>query len=193
MKTTLSQSFTPTHSSLRSAGVDRLRFLLKGWSVKVLSLLLVMMVGGMSWGQTVVAIGGGASVTCPATPTATYTTPPTGVTFSNWSRGSGVTCSSASTALSGSAFNSPSASAALTANKYYSVTITAGASYTFNLSSIVWSTAVSSGSCNFDVQYSNNGGAVTSFGTQGSNTSSNTFTGSVNVAAGTSLVLYLIP
>ncbi|MSU59941.1 MAG: hypothetical protein EXS35_17530 [Pedosphaera sp.] len=36
---------------------------------------------------TVVTVGGGASVTCPATPTATYTTPPTGVTFANWARG----------------------------------------------------------------------------------------------------------
>ena len=51
MKTTLSQSFTPTHSSLRSAGVDRLRFMLQGWSVKVLSLLLVVMVGGNVMGQ----------------------------------------------------------------------------------------------------------------------------------------------
>jgi autotransporter-associated beta strand protein len=51
MKSPLSQSFLPAHSSLRSVGVDRFRLLLNGWGVKVLSLMLVVMVGGESWGQ----------------------------------------------------------------------------------------------------------------------------------------------
>lgn len=52
MKSPLSQSFLPAHSSLRFVGVDRFCLLLNGWGLKVLSLLLVVMVGGMSWGQT---------------------------------------------------------------------------------------------------------------------------------------------
>ena len=46
MKSQLGQSFTSTISSLSSVGVDRFRLLLKGWGVKVLSLLVVVMVGG---------------------------------------------------------------------------------------------------------------------------------------------------
>ncbi|MFP5041802.1 autotransporter-associated beta strand repeat-containing protein [Parasediminibacterium sp. JCM 36343] len=163
--------------------------------LKTLLLVLVLIgVGVKGWGQTTVTIGGGATVTCPATPTATWTTPPTGVTFSNWSRGSGVTCASAGTALSGSVFNTASAAAAYTANTYFSFTITADATHTFTLNSFVWSTAVSSGSCNFTVQYINNGGSLTTFGTAGqTSTSSNTFSGSVTVAAGTSIVVYAIP
>ena len=53
MKTTFNSSFTKPAFSLSFIGVDRFRLLFKGWSVKVLSLLLVVMVGGMSWGQTV--------------------------------------------------------------------------------------------------------------------------------------------
>lgn len=161
--------------------------------LRVLLVAIVLIVGNKCLGQTTVTVGGGASVTCPATPTATWTTPPVGVTFSNWSRGSGVNCATASTALSGSGFNTASAAASFTANKYYSVTITADAVTTFTLSSITWLTAVSSGGCNFDVQYSNNGGAVTSFGVSGNSTTTNTFNGSVSVSAGTSIVLYLIP
>jgi predicted RNA-binding protein with TRAM domain len=52
MKTTFNSSFTKPAFSLSFIGVDRFRFLLKGWGLKVLSLLLVVMVGGKSWGQT---------------------------------------------------------------------------------------------------------------------------------------------
>ena len=154
------------------------------------------------WGQTTVTVGGGATITCPATPgPATWTTAPTGVTFSNWSRGSGVTCASASNGLSGSNFHSATAAAGYTANCYYSVTITADATHTFTLNSLAWMTVLSgsTNSCSFTVEYSNNGGAVTTFGTTGqtitSSGATNTFTynGTVTVAAGTSLVLYLIP
>ena len=150
---------------------------------KSLSILLfVLLVSGKSWGQTTVTIGGGASITCPAIPTATWTTPPTGVSFSNWSRGGGVTCGTSSSALSGSGFNTASASASYSANKYYSFTITADATHSFTLNSFVWNTAVSSGTANFTVQYSNNGGALTTFGTAAqTSTSSNTFSGSVSI------------
>ncbi len=162
--------------------------------ISALLLMLLLLSSSLSFGQTTVTVGGGATVTGSATPTATYTTPPSGVSFSNWSRGSGVTWASASAALSGSGFSSTSASAAFAANKYYSVTITADATHSFTLNSVVWSTNVSSGVCSFDVQYSNNGGPVTAFGTAGqTSASSNTFSGSVIVTANTSIVLYLIP
>lgn len=155
---------------------------------------MIFCINARSIAQTVVTIGGGASITCPATPTATWTTPPTGVTFSNWSRGSGVTCGTASNGLSGSGFNTADASASYTANKYYSVTITADATHTFVLNQVVWSTAISSGGANFTVQYKNNGGSLTTLGSPAqTSTSSNTFSGSVTVAAGTSIILYLIP
>lgn len=155
-------------------------------------LLVVLVTCQMALAQTVVTVGGGATVTCPAVPTATWTTPPTGATFSNWSRGSGVTCASANNGLAGSSLNSADGNAAFTANKYFSVTITAGPTNTFILSSIVWNTAVSGGTPDFDVMYSNNGGAVTAFGGTGTSTTSNTFTGSVTIAPNTSIVLYLL-
>ncbi|MEC4005923.1 hypothetical protein OX283_014735, partial [Flavobacterium sp. SUN052] len=165
--------------------------------VATLGLVLTLLISSNSFGQTVVTVGGGVGITCPTTPTATWTTPPTGVTFSNWSRGSGVTCASASNGLSGSTFSSTSAAASVTANKFYSVTITANATTNVNLSNIVWNTVISSGTCTFAVMYSNNGGAITQFGTNGANTSAatttNTFTDSVNIAAGTSLILYMVP
>ena len=143
--------------------------------------------------QTVVTIGGGASGTCPFTPTATWTTPPTGCSFSNWSRGSGVTCSSAAAGLNGSGFTATSANQAYTNNEYYSVTISASAGYTVILNGITWATSVSSGTANFDIQYSNNGGAVSSFGASGTSQSSNSYTGTVTIAGGTSCVLYFLP
>lgn len=54
MKTTFNSSFTNPSFSLSFIGVDRFRLLLKGCGLKVLSLLLVVMVGGMSWGQTTI-------------------------------------------------------------------------------------------------------------------------------------------
>ena len=151
--------------------------------------------------QTVVTVGGGASVTCPATPTATWTTPPSGLTFSNWSRGSGVTCGTAANALNGSGFNTASAAASFTANKFYSMTITANSTTNFTLNGVSWITQLSgsTNSCNFTVQYVNNGGALTTLGTAGQSITSSgaqttfNFTGSVSVAAGTSIVIYLIP
>ncbi len=144
--------------------------------------------------QTTVTIGGGSSGVCPFTPTATWATPPSGISFSNWSRGSGVSCASFSNALSGSGFNTANANASYSANKYYSVTITADASHTFTLNSITWLTGTSSGGCSFDIFYSNNGGIITSFGAMAqTNTTSNIFNGSVTVASGTSIQIYLVP
>ena len=163
--------------------------------MKLKLLLVTLLITAFSWGQTTtVTIGGGATVICPATPTATWTTAPTGITISNWSRGSGVTCASATNGLSGSGFNTASYSASYTGNIYYSFTITADATHSYTLDNFVWKTALSSGGANFTVEYSNNGGALTTYGTTAqTGTTTNTFTGSVTIAAGTSLVVYAIP
>ncbi len=68
-------------------------------------LVFVGLIGVEGLGQTTVTIGGGATITCPAAPTATYTTPPTGVSFSNWSRGSGNRCSAVSIGMSVKGFD----------------------------------------------------------------------------------------
>jgi hypothetical protein len=161
---------------------------------------LVFLCGRLS-AQTTVTVGGGTSITCPATPTAVWTTPPEGITFTNWERGSGVNCATASNALNGSGFNSASADAGFAANAYYSVTISADVLHSFTLNSLTWITQLSgsANSCNFTVKTKNNGGSPAVFGTSGQSVTASgtqttfTFSGSVTVAAGTSLVLYLIP
>ena len=160
---------------------------------KKLLLGVFVVLGSIGAKAQIITVGGGGSITCPATPTATWSTPLTGITFSNWSRGSGVTCVSAGDGIAGSGFNTADAATSFAANKYFSVTISTDATKSFVLTSLTWLTTISSGGANFNVQYSNNGGPVTAFGTTGTSTTSNTFTGSVTVAAGTSIVLYLIP
>jgi len=61
----------------------------------------------LGW-ATVVTVGGGASVTCPAVPTATYTTPPTGVSFGN-GQGAAVLLAPVLPTDSGSGFNTADA------------------------------------------------------------------------------------
>ena len=170
--------------------------------IRKLLVAIALFVGSLcSYAQTTVTVGGGASGTCAFLPTATWTTPPTGVSFSNWSRGSGVTCGSAANGLSGSGFNTASAAASFSANAFYSVTITADASTAFTLNSLSWITQLSgtANSCNFTLQYRNNGGALTTFGAASqaiiSSGAQNTFAynGSVTVAPGTSIILYLTP
>jgi hypothetical protein len=147
-----------------------------------------------TFSQTTVTIGGGATISCPAVPTATWTTPPSGVTISNWSRGSGVTCVSAANGLSGSAFNSGNLTSARSNSKFFSATISTNSTTTVTLNSLVWNTTVSSGACNFTVGYINNGGTFTTFGTTAqTNLTSNTFSGSVTISPSTSLILYLFP
>jgi hypothetical protein len=53
MKSPLNPSFSNPIFPQRSAGVDRFRLMLKGWGLKVFSLLLVVMVGGSLMGATV--------------------------------------------------------------------------------------------------------------------------------------------
>ncbi|HVM59820.1 MAG TPA: HYR domain-containing protein [Verrucomicrobiae bacterium] len=146
---------------------------------------------------TVVTVGGGATVTCPAVPTATYTTPPTGVSFGNWSRGSGVSCASANDGINGRGFNVAGAATAYSSSKYYKITITADSTHSFTLSSVTWLATISSGSGTLTVYTSNNGGAATIFGSPATSVNgssiSATFNGNVVVAPGTSVDVYFIP
>lgn len=161
---------------------------------KLAALTAILTTTIFSYAQTVVTVGGGASISCPAVPTATWTTPPSGVTISNWSRGSGVTCASANNGIAGSGFQSGTFNSNFTSNKFFTATITTNSTTSVNLTSVVWVTTLSSGSCTFTVGYRNNSGAFTTFGTTNqTSTSTNTFTGSVTIAPNTSLVLYLIP
>lgn len=143
-----------------------------------------------SWAQTTVSIGG------LDTSTTTYSPSVTGATFSNASRGSGVGSASASGSMSGNGFNTASPEASYTAAKYYTFNITAASTHNVTLTSFTWLTTLSgtaSGTA-FTIKYINNNGTLTNFGTASqSNSSTNTFTGSVVIAAGTTLRLYLIP
>lgn len=159
---------------------------------KIFTLFLTLFIT-KSFAQTVVTIGGGASISCPNVPTATWTTPPSGVSFSNWSRGSGVTCVSASDGLSGSGFNTASFNASFTANKFFQFTLTNNSTTTTTVSNFLWLTSVSSGGCNFTLAYQNNGGTLTQFGVTGNHPTNNTFSGSLTINPGTSCVFYLIP
>ena len=141
----------------------------------VLTFFLLLFVSYYTIAQSSVVVGGGGAITCPAVPTATWTTPPPGISFSNWTRGSGVTCVSANNAISGSGFGGATAAASLAANAYYNISISSDATHTFTLQSLLWLTSVSNNSdCNFSVYYSLNGGPITAFGATGNNTTSNT-------------------
>ncbi|MBK9223771.1 MAG: hypothetical protein IPO23_02285 [Flavobacterium sp.] len=63
------------------------------WVFAVLTLFFLSI--QTSFGQTTVTLGGLLGGTCPFNPTATWTTPPAGLTFSNVTRGAGVTWCSA--------------------------------------------------------------------------------------------------
>lgn len=159
---------------------------------KILFFISILLVN-TTFAQTV-TIGGGASITCPATPTATFTPAVTGVTFSNWSRGSGVTCASANNGLNGAGFNTANVDASFAANKYYAITITS-TTHKFEISSIMWNVQVSNttGSPAFGIKYSVNGAPAANLGSAGTSTTSNAYSGSVSVGYGENVVIYFIP
>ena len=113
-------------------------------------------------GQTAVSYTAMTTITCPSTPVATISPAVTGLTFSQISRGSGVTCGAASGCISGSGFNGTLA-ADITASKWYTFSITSDASVSFTLSSLSIVSRVSSatGSPNVSVQYSIGGSSPT--------------------------------
>ena len=152
MKSPLSPSFLPAHTSLRSVGVDRFRLLLKGWSLKVLSLLVVVMVGGNVVGQvaswaltsatttaTTVTSNATASAVTVSSGTIAYQASPSNINVSSWST---------STSFS-------------TAGKYWQVTITPNANFQISVSGFSFDAGrTSAGPAKVDVQYSLDGFAT---------------------------------
>ncbi|MBK8365259.1 MAG: hypothetical protein IPL24_16780 [Bacteroidetes bacterium] len=76
------------------------------------------------------------------------------------SRGPGVGCSSASTGISGNAFNVTGSAAAVTGNKYYTFSITANATTNFTLSKVTIVSQVSANTITGEVQYRIDAGAL---------------------------------
>ncbi|MDI1315967.1 T9SS sorting signal type C domain-containing protein [Flavobacterium sp.] len=166
--------------------------------VTTLGLVLTLLISSNSYGQTTVTASGMTN-TCPAAPTTTWATPPTGLTFSNITKGAGVSCSTLTTGISGTGFNGTLA-ANITASAWYSFTITSDASTAFTLNNLNIISQVSSatGSPNVSVQYSTNGGTTkTVVGSYTPTTTSTTYTitpgSAISVPASTSLIIYIIP
>ena len=151
------------------------------------------------WGQTTVTLGGLAGGTCPFTPTATWTTPPTGLTFSNITRGSGVTCGTVAGAITGTGFTGTLANN-ITNSKWYTFSITSSSAVTFTLSqlNIISRVSTATGSPNISVQYSIGGSTpatvIGSFTPTGLAVTY-TFTPATPISVGASQVLniYIIP
>ncbi len=169
-------------------------------NVVFLSLLLFVLIGapGRGWGQTTVSYTGMGSITCPAAPTATISPAVPGLTFSQISRGSGVTCGTASTGISGSGFNVTLASA-LSGSKWYTYSISSDASVTFTVSSIsvVSQVSAATGSPSVDVQYSIGAGSKTSLGSFTPTTTSTAYTitpGSpISVGVSQTINIFIVP
>jgi hypothetical protein len=167
--------------------------------LKVVMMVMVILGSGMKgWGQTTVTYSALPAVTCPAAPIGTISTPPSGVTFSQMSRGSGVTCVSTLGSMSGSAFNTATLAASITGSRWYTYSITSDAStpFTLNSLSIVSRVSTASAGANVSVQYSIGASPLTVIGSFTPTTSAATysFTG-LTIAVGASQVLniFIIP
>ena len=152
-----------------------------------------------SWGQVAVSYTAFTTVTCPSTPSATISAAPSGLSFSQMSRGSGVACATAGGSINGSGFNGTLA-ANITANKWYTFTITSDASKAFTLNSLSIVSRVSSatGSPNVSVQYSIGGAAPTTvIGSYTPTTTATAYTitpgSAISVGASQVLRIYIIP
>jgi Carboxypeptidase regulatory-like domain len=157
-----------------------------------------LFISAITFGATAtVSYTGMTSVTCPAVPVATVAPAVTGLTFTQLSRGSGVTCASATTGISGSGFNVPLATA-ITGSKWYAFSITSDALTTFTVDALSIVSQISSvtGTPSVSVQYSIGGASPTT--TIGSFTPTTTstvfpFTTSVAVGASQTITIYVIP
>jgi autotransporter-associated beta strand protein len=147
MKTIFSSSFTNPAFSLSFIGVDRFRLMLKGWSLKLLSLLLVVMVGGEVVGQVLLSEGFESGL-----PTA-YSS------ITTYSLGSGTWTGQASGVIRGtSGVNSGSYSLQLksqTGSQVTSPNIAVG-----GVSVVTFYGAVSSGTGSVQVNFSTDAGAT---------------------------------
>lgn len=149
------------------------------------------------FGQTTVSYTGMGSVTCPASPVATISPAVPGLTFSQLSRGSGVTCGSATTGINGSGFNTNLATA-ISSSKWYVFSITADASTPFTVSalSIVSQVSNAGGSPNVSVQYAISGATPTTVigaFTPTTTSAAYPFTTSISVGAGQTITFFVIP
>ena len=106
-------------------------------------------------GPTAVSFTAMTTINCPAEPIATISPSVSGLTFSQISRGSGVTCATAGGSISGTGFNGNLATN-IAGSKWYVFSITSDASTTFTVSSVSVVSRVSNagGSPNDSVQYS---------------------------------------
>jgi len=163
-----------------------------------MALALFCLFSSIAWGQTTVTYTAMTNVACPAEPIATISAPPTGVVFSQISRGSGVTCSTASGSISGSAFNG-NLTTNITAQKWYTYSITnnAAAAFVLNNIKVVSRVSSASGSPKVSVQYSINGGAKTALGeftpTAGAAPYTITPSAALTVAPNQVVNIYIIP
>lgn len=168
--------------------------------MKRVLLLILGVVAGLStiFAQTTVIYTGMGTVTCPTAPTATIAPAVTGLTFTQMSRGTGVTCASAGTGISGSGFNVTLANA-ITNSKWYTLNITADGvtNFTVDAFSIVSQVSTALAGNSVDVQYSINGGAKTSVGSFTPTTTSTAYpitpSSAISVTAGQTLNIFFIP
>ena len=166
--------------------------------VKTLLAFTLLLSTADSIAQTTVTYSAMTTIVCPSTPVATISTPPSGLIFSQFSRGTGVTCATAAGSISGSGFNGTSATN-VSASKWYTFSITSDAttSFTLNSLSIVSRVSAATGSPNVSVQYSIGAGAKIAIGSYIPTTGAATYviTPAVAIAVGANQVLnvFIIP
>ncbi len=148
---------------------------------------------------TAVSYTGMTSISCPAEPVATIAPAVPGLTFSQLSRGSGVTCASNSTGISGAGFNGDLATN-VAATKWYKLSITSDAATAFTVDalSIVSSVSSTVAANRINVQYSIGSGPMTSVGEfMPSGTTATAYpivpSSSVGAGPGQTLNLFFIP
>jgi hypothetical protein len=149
--------------------------------------------------QTAVSYTAMSTITCPATPVATISPAVSGLTFTQISRGSGVSCGAANGSINGSGFNGL-LSANISASKWYTYSITSDASVTFTVSSlnIVSRVSNAAGTPNVSIQYSIGGSSPTNvIGSYTPTSSATTYTitpaAPIAVGANQTLNIYIIP
>jgi hypothetical protein len=170
------------------------KILQKTFQVMLLTLLSCF---GM-YAQTTVSYTAMTNPACPAAPVATISPAVTGLTFSQLSRGAGVTCVATAGSISGSGFNGNLATN-VGASKWYTFSITSDAATAFTLNSLSIISRVSTavGGNNVSVQYSIDAGAKVVIGSYTPTGSAATYliTPSTAIAVGASQVLniFIIP
>ena len=149
------------------------------------------------YSQTTTFTYTGLTNACP--PVNTKTGSATGLTFSDITKGSGVSCTATNNAINGSTFNVTLANA-IAGAKWYTFNITSNSTTAFvvNSLSIVSQVSVSTGSPNVSIQYSLGGTTPTTvIGSYTPTQSSVTYTivpkTAIYVPAGTVLNIYIIP